>query len=168
MPISITWRDNEFRRTQKNVEAARDIILKKLGSLKPRIAIILGSGLGGLGDKIETPVKISYKDLPGFPILTVAGHAGDLIAGKLNGVDVIALKGRKHFYETDDPYPLKTMIRAIKAAGVENLFISNAAGSLRAEIPVGSLMAINDHINLMGLNPLTGPNDADFGPRFRR
>lgn len=149
-----------------NVEACKTIIAGKLGALKPKIAIILGSGLGGLGDKIESPVKIAYRDLPGFPILTVVGHTGELIAGKLGGVDVIAFKGRKHFYETDDAYPLKTMIRAARAVGVDTLFVSNAAGALRMDMKVSELMAISDHINYMGLSPLAGANDETFGPRF--
>ena len=151
---------------KKNVEISKGLILSRLGNLKPKIAIILGSGLGGLGDKVQGAVKIPYKDLPGFPIPTILGHTGELIAGKLNGVDVIALKGRKHFYETDDPYPLKTMIRTMKAVGVETLFVSNAAGSLRADIGVSQLMMITDHINYMAVNPLIGANDDDFGPRF--
>lgn len=151
---------------KKNVEKSRDIILSKIGTLKPRIAIILGSGLGGLADKIENPVVIPYKELPGFPELTVAGHQGAVVAGKLNGVDVLILKGRKHFYETDDAYPLKTMIRTMKMAGAEVLFISNAAGALRMDMKVSEIMAISDHINHMGLNPMVGPNDDDFGPRF--
>lgn len=151
---------------KQNVARCGEIIRARLGGLSPKIAIILGSGLGGLGDKIENPVRIPYADLPGFPILSVQGHVGELIAGKLNGTDVIALKGRKHFYETSDAYPLKTMIRAMKAAGVETLFVSNAAGSLRSHIGVSQLMMITDHINYMGLNPMTGVNDDDFGPRF--
>lgn len=151
---------------RKNVATATEMIQQRLGNLRPKIAIILGSGLGGLGDQVKDAVKIAYKDLPGFPILGVVGHAGELIAGKLNGVPVIALKGRKHFYETNDSYPLKTMIRTLKKVGVETLFISNAAGSLRAPIKVGELMAINDHINFMGFNPLVGENDEQFGPRF--
>jgi len=150
----------------KNVAAAAAIIRKKIGALKPKVAIILGSGLGGLADKIKNPVIIPYAALPGFPILTVAGHAGELIAGKLNGVDVIALKGRQHFYETDNAYHLKTMIRTMKAAGIKTLFLSNAAGSLQSHLRPGKLMLITDHINLMGFNPLVGPNDDDFGPRF--
>lgn len=150
----------------KNVHDSAGLIRQRLGGLKPSVAIILGSGLGGLADKIGNPVKIPYTDLPGFPVLTVQGHAGDVIAGTLNGTDVIALKGRKHFYETDDPYPLKTMIRTMKALGIGTLFLSNAAGSLRAPIKVSELMLITDHINYMGLNPLVGPNDDDFGPRF--
>jgi xanthosine phosphorylase len=96
----------------------------------------------------------------------VSGHAGNLIVGKLGGVPGVVLNGRKHFYETSDPYPLKTMIRSLKAAGIETLFLSNAAGSLRANIVVSGLMLITDHINFLGLNPLVGPNDESFGPRF--
>jgi xanthosine phosphorylase len=150
----------------ENVRQSAARITAALGGLQPRIAIILGSGLGGLAHQIAQPVTIAYQDLPGFPVLTVPGHVGELIAGKLNGVPVIVLKGRKHFYETDDAYPLKTMIRAVRAAGVETLFLSNAAGSLRPHIRVSELMLITDHINFLGLNPLTGPNDEAFGPRF--
>lgn len=157
---------NEATTHARNVESAANTLRLKLGDRKPRIAIILGSGLGGLADKVEDAVKIPYKDLPGFPVLTVLGHTGEIIAGKLNGVEVLAYKGRKHFYETDDPYPLKTMIRTAKAVGVETLFISNAAGALRDDMKVSELMAISDHINYMGLSALTGPNDDDFGPRF--
>jgi len=150
----------------QNVKDARDVILERIGNLKPKIAIILGSGLGGLTDRVENAVTIPYMDLPGFPVLTVVGHAGVLIAGKLNGVDIIIFKGRKHFYETHDAFPLKTMIRVIKAVGVETLFLSNAAGSLRSHIKVGEMMMIIDHINCMGFNPLVGSNDDDFGSRF--
>lgn len=136
------------------------------GALRPKLAIILGTGLGGLARQVQTPVTLAYGDLPGFPELTVAGHAGQLIIGTLNGVPVIVLSGRKHFYETNDAYPLKTMIRAAHAAGAETLFLSNAAGSLRPYIGVSELMLIRDHINFLGLNPLAGPNDDEFGPRF--
>lgn len=150
----------------ENVRLSAAKIRSACGALAPKIAIILGSGLGGLAARIEEPVVLAYRDLPGFPILTVAGHAGQLIVGRLDGVPVIVLNGRKHFYETTDAYPLKTMIRAVHAAGVETLFLSNAAGSLRASIGVSELMLITDHINFLGLNPLTGPNDEAFGPRF--
>lgn len=150
----------------ENVRQSAAKIAAACGSLAPKIALILGSGLGGLAAKVQDAIVIAYRDLPGFPILTVAGHAGQLIVGKLDGVPVIVLNGRKHFYETTDAYPLKTMIRAVKAAGVETLFLSNAAGSLRAHIGVSELMLITDHINFLGLNPLTGPNDDAFGPRF--
>jgi xanthosine phosphorylase len=150
----------------ENVRLSAAKITAALAGQKPKIAIILGSGLGGLAKQVQNPVTLAYQDLPGFPVLTVAGHAGQLITGLLNGVPVIVLNGRKHFYETADAYPLKTMIRAMKAVGVETLFLSNAAGSLRAHIKVSELMLITDHINFLGLNPLVGPNDDAFGPRF--
>lgn len=150
----------------ENVRLSAAKITAACGALRPRLAIILGSGLGGLAARVENPVVLAYRDLPGFPVLTVAGHAGQLLIGKLNGVPVIVLNGRKHFYETHDAYPLKTMIRSMKAAGVETLFLSNAAGSLRPHIKVSELMLITDHINFLGLNPLVGPNDETFGPRF--
>jgi xanthosine phosphorylase len=150
----------------KNVNASRDIIRGKIGTLQPKMAIILGSGLGGLPAKMTDTVTIAYKDLPGFPELTVEGHTGEIVAGKLNGVEILAFRGRKHFYETDDAYPLKTMIRTVKALGIDILFLSNAAGSLRDSMLPGSLMMITDHINYMGLNPLVGPNDNEYGPRF--
>jgi len=156
---------NEVQLHAENVRQAAAKITAALGGLKPKLAIILGSGLGGLAAKVEGAVKLAYADLPGFPVLTVAGHAGQLIIGKLNGVPVIVLNGRKHFYETSDAYPLKTMIRSMKAVGVETLFLSNAAGSLRPHIKVSELMLITDHINFLGLNPLVGPNDEAFGPR---
>jgi len=157
---------NEASTHAENVRLAAAKITAALGGLKPKIAIILGSGLGGLARQVEGPVTLAYQDLPGFPVLTVTGHAGQLIIGKLNGVPVIVLNGRKHFYETSDAYPLKTLIRTMKAVGVETLFLSNAAGSLRPAIKVSELMLITDHINFLGLNPLVGPNDDSFGPRF--
>ena len=149
-----------------NINDSRDIIRKKIGARQPKMAIILGSGLGGLPSKMTDTVSIPYKDLPGFPELTVEGHVGEVVVGLLNGVEILAFRGRKHFYETDDAFPLKTMIRTVKALGIEILFLSNAAGSLQESMQPGSLMLITDHINYMGLNPLTGPNDNDFGPRF--
>ncbi len=151
---------------KQNIEASRDIIRAKIGAVKPKAAIILGTGLSDLAEKIENPVAVSYADLPGFPEMTVMGHVGTVVAGRLGGVDVLAFRGRKHFYETDDAAPLKTMVRTVKALGIETLFLSNAAGSLRDSMLPGALMMITDHINLMGYNPLVGPNDDDFGPRF--
>lgn len=150
----------------ENIRKSAAMISAALGGLKPRIAVILGSGLGGLAAKVEKPVVLHYRDLPGFPVPTVAGHAGQLILGHLNGVPVIVFNGRKHFYETHDAYPMKTMLRAVQRVGIDTLFLSNAAGSLRAHIKVSELMLITDHINFLGLNPLVGPNDDEFGPRF--
>lgn len=150
----------------ENVRHSAALIRSHLGNLAPKIAIVLGSGLGGLAARLTDATVIPYGDLPGFPLLTVKGHAGQLLIGRLAGVPVIVLNGRKHFYETSDPYPLRTMIRALHAVGIETLFLSNAAGSLRAHIGVSQLMLITDHINFLGLHPLVGPNDEAFGPRF--
>jgi xanthosine phosphorylase len=155
--------------TQTHIENVRQSaarIRAAAGGLAPRIALILGSGLGGLARRVEGATVLDYRDLPGFPVLTVAGHAGQVITGRLGGVPVIVLNGRKHFYETNDAYPLRTMIRAVHAAGADTLFLSNAAGSLRPNFGVSELMLISDHINFLGLNPLTGPNEDAFGPRF--
>ena len=150
----------------KNVAESAAKIQAALAGKSAKFALILGSGLGGFADKLSDVIKISYADLPGFPILTVAGHKGELLIGTIDGKTVIALNGRKHLYETQDFYPLKTMIRSLKAAGVENLFVTSATGSLNTDIPAGEIMAVTDHINMMGINPLIGANDDDFGPRF--
>jgi xanthosine phosphorylase len=150
----------------ENVKKSAELIRSKIKSDMPRLAVILGSGLGGFADRLENAVTIPYRELPGFPILTVEGHSGDLVAGTLNGVPLICLKGRVHSYETNDFMPLKTMIRSLKAAGVETLMTTSSCGSLHDDMPPGSIMAIADHINLMGINPLLGENEDDFGPRF--
>jgi len=157
---------NEAHAHGENVRQSAAALAAALGGLRPRVAIVLGSGLGGLAACVEQATTVPYAALPGFPVLTVAGHAGNVILGRLGGVPVAVLNGRKHFYETNDPYPLRTMVRTMRALGVETLFLSNAAGSLRAHIKVSELMLITDHINFLGLNPLTGPNDEAFGPRF--
>jgi xanthosine phosphorylase len=157
---------NEATTHQDNVRRSAAALTAARGDLRPRVAIVLGSGLGGLAARVEQATTVPYAALPGFPVLTVAGHAGNVILGRLGGMPVVVLNGRKHFYETSDPYPLRTMVRTMKALGVETLFLSNAAGSLRAHIKVSELMLITDHINFLGLNPLTGPNDDAFGPRF--
>lgn len=146
--------------------AAKIAALGSRLGLAPKIAIVLGTGLGGLAGRLEGAGSIAYAELPGFPILTVQGHAGVLLVGRLGGVPVVVLNGRKHFYETEDAAPLKTMIRAVRRAGAQTLLLSNAAGSLRAHMHVSELMLIRDHINFLGLNPLAGPNDDEFGPRF--
>ncbi|MEQ9812161.1 MAG: purine-nucleoside phosphorylase [Azospirillaceae bacterium] len=146
------------------VEAARQI-QKAAPGFVPRAAIVLGSGLGPLADRIEEPLRIPYADLPGFPELAVEGHAGELILGLLAGKPVACLAGRKHAYEGRID-AMKAPVRAMKLIGAEVLYLTCAAGSMRAEVGAGSLMTITDHINLMGGSPLTGPNDDDFGPRF--
>ncbi len=140
--------------------------LAAIGADQARIAIILGSGLGGLDRHLTDAKRLSYGELVGFPKPGVAGHAGEAVVGKLNGVPVLLYRGRQHFYETHDASALKVMIRTVKALGIPRLFISNAAGALNTSFGVGELMAITDHINMMGFNPLIGENDDDWGPRF--
>jgi len=132
----------------------------------PRLGIILGSGLGAVAEALEDAVRIPYTELPDFPAPSVHGHAGTLALGTLSGVSVACLQGRKHIYEGGDPGAMRGPVRALKAAGAEALLVTNAAGSLDAKVGPGALMAISDHINLLGVNPLTGPNDDAVGPRF--
>lgn len=130
------------------------------------VALILGSGLGALADLVEDPVIAEYADLPDFPVSSVAGHAGRLLIGRLAGRRVAVFQGRAHVYEGVTGPRLTAGVRTAKALGVTTLLATNAAGSLRAEVPPGHLMALSDHINLMGMNPLVGPNDETLGPRF--
>ena len=140
--------------------------MNAIAERSPRLGIILGSGLGAVAEALEDAVSIPYTELPDFPAPSVHGHAGTLGLGTLSGVSVAVLQGRKHIYEGGDPGAMRGPVRALKAAGAEALFVTNAAGSLNAEVGPGSLMAISDHINLLGVNPLTGPNDDAVGPRF--
>lgn len=132
----------------------------------PRVAFILGSGLGELADRITDAVTLSYQELPGFPVSTVHGHAGELVLGTLAGVNVACMKGRGHFYEGRGMTIMTDAIRTFKLLGCELLFCTNAAGSLRPEVGPGQLVALTDHINMMPGTPLVGPNDDRFGERF--
>jgi xanthosine phosphorylase len=145
---------------------AEAIIRARKPGFTPRVALILGSGLGVLAEQMTEAVSISYADLPGFPISTVHGHAGELVLGLLNGVPVACMKGRGHFYEGYGPGVMTSAIRTLKLLGAELLFVTNAAGSLRVEADAGSLVAISDHINFLPGSPMAGPNDERFGPRF--
>jgi xanthosine phosphorylase len=139
---------------------------ERIAARAPRLGIVLGSGLGAVADALEDAETLSYADLPDFPAPSVHGHAGTLALGTLSGTPVACLQGRKHVYEGGDPGAMRGPVRALKAAGAEALFVTNAAGSLNADVGPGSLMAISDHINMLGVNPLTGPNDDAIGPRF--
>jgi xanthosine phosphorylase len=145
---------------------AADIIRARKPGFEPRVAMILGSGLGVLAEQMTDAVSISYNDLPGFPISTVHGHAGELVLGTLAGVPVVCMKGRGHFYEGYGPAVMTSAVRTMKLLGCEMLFVTNAAGSLRPEVDAGSLVALTDHINLLPGSPMAGPNDERFGPRF--
>jgi xanthosine phosphorylase len=145
---------------------AADVIRARKPGFTPRVALILGSGLGVLAEQMSDAVAISYADLPGFPISTVHGHAGELVLGTLAGVPVACMKGRGHFYEGYGPGVMTSAIRTLKLIGCELLFVTNAAGSLRPEVDAGGLVALTDHINLLPGSPMAGPNDDRFGPRF--
>ena len=147
-------------------EAAAAVMAERAPGPPPRLGIILGSGLGGLADGLDDAVAIPYGDLPGFPEPGIAGHQGRLVLGRLAGLPVACLQGRRHVYEGGDPGAMRAPVRALRLAGAEALLVTNAAGSLRPESAPGSLMAISDHINLLGTNPLIGPNDDAVGPRF--
>lgn len=149
-----------------DIQTAAGAIRERIGARTPKIALVLGSGLGGLAEAIADPVVLPYEDLSGFPQSGVAGHAGRLVVGSLGGRDVICMQGRVHAYEGHDPARLAFGVRTFKAIGCEMLLLTNAAGSLRPEVGAGSLMAITDHINWTGTNPLIGPNDEALGPRF--
>jgi len=150
-----------------NIKKCASIIAKTIPGFKPKIGIILGSGLGAISDQIENASTIDYKDLPGFYVSTLAGHSKKMHLGILKGVPVVCLEGRTHFYEGEEATAsLKTIIRTLKIIGCEILLTTNAVGSLRVEHGPGSLMAIEDHINFTSQNPLIGPNDDEFGERF--
>jgi purine-nucleoside phosphorylase len=141
-------------------------MIERIAARAPRLGIVLGSGLGAVADALDDAEVIPYTELEGFPAPSVHGHAGTLALGTLSGLPVACLQGRKHVYEGGDPGAMRGPVRALKAAGAEALFVTNAAGSLNAEVGPGSLMAISDHINMLAVNPLTGPNDDAIGPRF--
>jgi len=139
------------------VNGALDAVRKKLGARKPRVAIVLGSGLGFLADDIADPLRIAYRDIPGFPEPGVAGHKGELVAGTLEGVPVIVQAGRFHLYEGHSAAVAALPVRVFAGLGIDTLIVTNAAGGVRRTFRAGSLMLIADHINLMWRNPLTGP-----------
>lgn len=153
----------DIRKIVKN--AAKAIRDRHSGPM-PSIAVQLGSGLAGVAKAVKTTSELSYSEIPGFPEPSVEGHAGLLLIGEIGGTEVLWLQGRVHFYEGQGLDAVLIMIRTLKALGIEALVLTNAAGSLNPEMAPGSLMAITDHINLAGANPLIGPNDDAVGPRF--
>jgi purine-nucleoside phosphorylase len=134
---------------------------------RPSIGIVLGSGLGGLAGEIEVKERIPYEEIPNFPVSTVSGlHAGNLILGKLSGKEIVAMEGRVHYYEGYTMKQVTFPIRVIRALGAETLVLTSAVGGMNPQLGRADLVAITDHINLMGDNPLIGPNDDRIGPRF--
>ena len=149
-----------------DARAAVEVIRAKVPNFAPRVGLILGSGLGGIAAAIEEIAAIEYVDLPGFPAPSIEGHAGRLLLGRFAGVDMACLQGRVHLYEGVPAAAVNVLPRTLKALGCEILVLTNAAGSLRPEIEPGALALIDDHINLLGQNPLVGPNDPTVGVRF--
>jgi purine-nucleoside phosphorylase len=153
---------SELRR--KMEEAAAEV--RRRVPFEPKLAVILGSGLGSLADHIEAVGSVPYAEIPHFPASTVAGHAGRLVLGWLEGKPVAAMQGRVHLYEGYTAQEVVFPVRVLYALGCRTLLVSNAAGGLNREWRAGDLMVITDHINFQGTNPLVGPNDESLGPRF--
>lgn len=147
-------------------DAASVIRARMAGRPLPTVGLVLGSGLGGIAERLASPVEIDYRDLPGFPRPSVEGHAGRLVLGTLAAVPVACLAGRAHLYEGKGAGPINTIVRTLRAIGCKAVILTNAAGSLQPELGPGSIALIEDHINLQGQNPLVGPNDERVGPRF--
>ncbi|MCO4782217.1 MAG: purine-nucleoside phosphorylase [Candidatus Cloacimonetes bacterium] len=140
--------------------------LKKQGVNLPKVGIILGTGLAQLGGDIEDQTTVSYEEIPHFPVSTVESHTGQLIFGKLGGKDVVAMQGRFHFYEGYSGQEITFCVRVMKELGIQALFVSNACGGLNPNYSAGCLMRLEDHINMLGFNPLVGSNNEEWGPRF--
>lgn len=147
----------------EQVSEAAGFLRSRLGAPTPRVAIVLGSGLGAAADAVTDPLTVSYRDIPHFPRPTVEGHSGTLIAGRLGGAPVIVMLGRVHFYEGYTPLEVTFPMRVLGALGVRAVVLTNAAGGIDERYSVGQFVLVADHINLMGWSPLTGPNEPRFG-----
>ena len=150
----------------KIYQEAADYIKGKMGEISPKIAIILGSGLGVLSEEITEKIVIPYKEIPNFPVSTVTGHAGELIIGKLQNVAIIAMNGRSHYYEGYSLQEATFPIRVFKLLGINELILTNAAGGINTEYKPGDFMIINDHLSFFAESVLRGKNMDEFGPRF--
>ena len=157
------------RETVEEFRTKRDEALEFIQEqteMRPNYLIILGTGLGHLADEIEVKDTISYADIPYFPVSTVESHAGKLLFGTLGGKRIVAMQGRFHYYEGYTMQEIAFPIRVLKALSADTLIVSNACGGLNTNFRRGDIMLINDHINMLGDNPLIGPNDDELGPRF--
>jgi purine-nucleoside phosphorylase len=155
----------ESAHTVERIDAAAEVVRARFGR-RPDVAIVLGTGLGGLAGQITVEATIDYGDIPGFPLSTVESHAGRLLCGALAGKTVIAMQGRFHRYEGYTLGQVTFPVRVLRALGAPTLIVSNACGGMHPLWAPGDLMLIADHINLLGDNPLIGPNDDRLGPRF--
>ena len=151
------------------VSEAASYLKSKLGSLRPRIGphigIVLGSGLGAVADVVTEPVAVPYTQIPHFPQSTVEGHSGRIVAGLLNKIPVVVMQGRVHYYEGYSPQQVTFPMRVLGALGLQAVILTNAAGGIQEDYRVGQLVALSDHINFMGWNPLIGPNEPRFAVR---
>lgn len=150
----------------ERLDACTRVIGERSSGFKPLLGVILGSGLGAFADSLERSVSISYDELPEFPTSSVHGHAGKLVLGWRGSVPIVAMQGRVHFYEGYAPWQVAFPARVLARLGVKHLTVTNAAGGINLGFKVGELMAITDHLNLSGYNPLVGPNVEALGPRF--
>ncbi len=154
--------------TLEQIDQAADAIRERI-STRPRVGLILGSGLNSLADSVQQPVTIPYRDLPNWPISTVHGHTGQLVIGELEGQSVFVMQGRIHFYEGYSMSQITLPVRVMLRLGLEMMFVTNAAGGVNPDFVPGDVMLITDNLNLigmMGANPLMGPNIDELGPRF--
>lgn len=151
--------------TYENAVEAAEFLRSKYSRAVDTV-VVLGSGLGAFADGLENSVRIPYEQIPHFAVSTVEGHAGQLVLGEINGNSIAVQQGRFHYYEGYDMQQVMFPMRTFGRMGIQNVILTNAAGSLDTEMNPGSLMLISDHINMMGVNPLRGPNDERFGPRF--
>src|SRR5256884_9007035 len=146
-------------------DSAATFLLSKT-PLRPKIGLVLGSGLGAFADELSTATRIPYEQIPSFPRSTAIGHAGQMVIGKADGIPLAAMQGRVHLYEGYSPQQVAFPMRVFGRMGVRAVILTNAAGGINLEYKQGALVVITDHINLQGQNPLTGANDERFGPRF--
>lgn len=149
----------------EKIKAAAEYIQARV-SLRPTVGLVLGSGLGGYADTLEDAVRISYSEIPSFPVPTIPGHSGALVIGRKCGQEVVVLQGRIHYYEGLPQQEITLPIRVLAALGVKTVVLTNACGGVNLAFKPGDLMLISDHINFSGANPLIGPNMEEFGPRF--
>ena len=147
----------------EQADEAAEFLREQLGGLVPRIGIVLGSGLGAVAEAVPSPVFIPYGEIPRFPQSTVEGHSGRIVAGLLNGVPVVVMQGRVHYYEGYTPQQVTFPMRVLGRLGIETAILTNAAGGINDHYQIGQLVLLADHINLLGFNPLTGPNEPRFG-----
>ena len=150
----------------RQVQEAAAYVRSALDGRRPEIAITLGSGLGDLAERLDAPLTIPYKEIPHFPVSTVSGHKGQFVCGKLGGKEVLCMQGHFHYYEGYDLKQVTMPVRVMKLLGIDSLLVTNAAGGINTGFHAGTLMLIEDHLNLTGENPLIGENLDAFGDRF--